>query len=110
MVSERQVDHRKGVRPVEDRSAGLQRLADSFLLELFEGRMASWHDVASRRVGVCAVGKFWFLLDRNCSFPLDNLGREFRVGDRLVRTRKGRKVCFCMRPGKETGDRISSPR
>ena len=51
MVSERQVDHRE-VRPVEDRSAGLQRLVDLFLLELLGGTATSWHVDASRRIGV----------------------------------------------------------
>ena len=57
MVSERQVDHRE-VRPVEDRSTGLQGLVDLFLLELQGGRTASWHVVASRRVGVFVGEEF----------------------------------------------------
>ena len=57
MVSECQVDHRE-VGSVEDRSTGLQRLVDLFLLDLFGGGRRVGTFVTSRRVGVSAVGEF----------------------------------------------------
>ena len=58
MVSERQVDHRE-VRPLKDRSTGLQRLVDLFLLG---GRASSWQDLhlgeLRRKIGSDTAGKF----------------------------------------------------